>query len=203
MSRICRWRYTPGCENATSGSIASSDTCLDSFTCTCVKLGNCLSACALEECFNGCQPWSHWSATCAFVFHGNPVHRNRSRICKCELQDSTYPQININSTCWQYSTCETKWELYRFLLFLFTCVVVIKLAVAVGTGLIAFFAPSPAEQHVPGFNLHPVDTTIGLAEDVSIAEDEERLKETVERGGNEEEKWEQKSKCDVSFLAIE
>ncbi|VDK32646.1 unnamed protein product [Taenia asiatica] len=179
MARICRWRYTPGCDNATAGSIAPSDTCLEDFTCTCVKLGNCLSACALEECFSGCQPWSHWSATCSFVFHGNPVHRNRSRICKCDLQDGNYSQININSTCWQYSTCETKWEQYRFVLFLFACAVVLKLAVLVGSGLVALFAPPSAEQHVPGFNLRSVDTTIGLAEDVSGAEVEEVIKGAV------------------------
>ena len=83
-------------------------------------------------------------------------------------------QINMNSTCWQYSTCETRWELYRFLLFLFVCAVVIKFAVVMGTYLVAYFSPSSIKHPVPGFGLQPVvDTTIGLAEDVSVAECEQ------------------------------
>lgn len=54
-----------------------------------------------------------------------------------------------------------------------------------GSGLVAFFAPSPTEQHAPGFNLRPIDTTTGLAEDVSFAEDEKALTKAVEIEGTE------------------
>ncbi|KAM7542209.1 hypothetical protein Aperf_G00000003048 [Anoplocephala perfoliata] len=176
MARICRWLYTPGCENT---YIYPSDTCLDGFTCTCVKLGNCLYACALEECFESCPAWSHWSDTCGFVFHGNPIRRNRTRICKCDSGDSTYSQINIGGTCWQYSTCETRWETYRLLLFFLAVVVIIDVALLFATILLAYLHPPSAERDIPGFNLNPFETNIGLAEDISVSEGEADVRDAT------------------------
>ncbi|VDL63066.1 unnamed protein product [Hymenolepis diminuta] len=143
MARICRWRYTPGCENKFQ---YPSDTCLNDFTCTCIKLGNCLTACALEECFESCQPWSHWSDTCGFK--------------------------NINDACWQYSTCETRWEIYRLILFIFSVVVIINLVAFMGTGILAYLHPPSAERDVPGFNVNLVESNVGMAEDISVHEED-------------------------------
>ncbi|KAM3173789.1 hypothetical protein ACTXT7_011876 [Hymenolepis weldensis] len=169
MARICRWRYTPGCENKFQ---YPSDTCLHDFTCTCIKLGNCLTACTLEECFESCQPWSHWSDTCGFVFSGGTIRRNRSRICLCNTRDATYLQKNINDACWQYSTCETRWEIYRLILFIFSVVVIINLVAFMGTGILAYLHPPSAERDVPGFNVNLVESNVGMAEDISVHEED-------------------------------
>lgn len=57
--------------------------------------------------------------------------------------------------------------------------VIIDVAAIFTTILLNYLLPPPAERDIPGFNLKPIETNIGLAEDISVTEEEADIKDAT------------------------
>ncbi len=56
--------------------------------------------------------------------------------------------MNINSTCWQYSMCNTPWELFRFIIVIFSIAVLVKAFGVFTTYFVAWArTPSRSDTH--------------------------------------------------------